>query len=296
MPRARLIVYLLIFLALTPRGSRAQTQAGSASPNDVQPRLADRGTGVPTSMFGTYVREGEWLVYPFFEHYRANTFEYKPSELGYPGETDFRGRFRAHEALLFVGYGVTSDVAVELEMAYIRASLDRAAMDASGVPARLSESGLGDVEGQVRWRWRRETAARPEFFSFVEAVVPRGRDQALIGTSAWELKVGSGLVRGFSWGTITARAAIEYAAGSSSRLDLGEYAVEYLKRLSPAWRVYIGIEGTQDEVGLITEAQWHLSRHAFVRLNSGWGLTSKAADWAPEIGVVFTLPTRRTSR
>jgi hypothetical protein len=31
-------------------------------------------------------------------------------------------------------------------------------------------------------------------------------------------------------------------------------------------------------VSLITEAQWHLSRRAFLRLNNGLGLTSKAID------------------
>jgi hypothetical protein len=73
---------------------------------------------------------------------------------------------------------------------------------------------------------------------------------------------------------------------------VGEYAVEYLKRLSPAWRVYAGIEGTQDELSLLGEIQWHFGRHAFLRVNNGVGLTSKATDWAPEIGVVLTFPTR----
>jgi len=40
-------------------------------------------------------------------------------------------------------------------------------------------------------------------------------------------------------------------------------------------------------VSLITEAQWHLSRRAFLRLNNGLGLTSKAIDWTPEVGIVF---------
>jgi hypothetical protein len=245
-------------------------------------------------MFGTYVRRGEWLVYPFFEHYRANAFEYKPSELGYPGDTDYRGRFRAAEALMFVGYGVTSDVAVELEVARIRGTLERPASDSGGGPRRIEESGLGDIEGQVRWRWRRETADRPELFSYGEVVVPHAKEKVLIGTSGWELKGGTGLVRGFGWGTMTVRAAVEYATASTSRWDIGEYAVEYLKRVSPRWRVYVGVEGTQDEVTLITEGQWHVSRRAFIRLNSGWGLTSKATDWAPEIGVVWSFPTRRT--
>jgi hypothetical protein len=91
---------------------------------------------------------------------------------------------------------------------------------------------------------------------------------------------------------VSARAALEYAAGSTSEFDLGEYAVEYLKRLSPRWRLDAAVEGTQDEVSLITEVQWHLGRNVFLRLNNGFGLTSKATDWEPEVGILFTLPTR----
>ncbi|TFH26588.1 MAG: hypothetical protein E4H00_10430 [Myxococcales bacterium] len=133
---------------------------------------------------------------------------------------------------------------------------------------------------------------RPEVFSYFEAVIPHHRDKALIGTSAWQVKAGTGLTRGFSWGTVTARAALEYDASSTSKFDLGEYALEYLKRISPTWRLYAGVEGTQDELSLIGEAQWHFSRSAFLRLNNGFGLSSRATDWAPELGVVFTVPTR----
>ena len=283
-------------LVFVPR-SAAQSAAALPPTGTETPFLRDRGPGVSSSMFGTYVRKGEWLVYPFFEHYRDNDFEYKPAELGAVGEEDYRGRYRANETLFFVAYGLTDDLAVEFEMApYIRASLDKAPTYPSALPTRLEESGVGDIEGQVRWRWRRETADRPEFFSYGEVVVPHASDKPLIGTSGWEFKVGTGLVRGFSWGTLTARAALEYATGSTSQLDLGEYAVEYLRRLSPGWRVYVGVEGVQDEVTVITEAQWHLSRFAFVRINSGWGVTSKATDWAPEVGVVLSLPTRPTPR
>jgi hypothetical protein len=44
--------------------------------------LKDRGTGLPTTLFGTYIRGGDWIVYPFFEYYRDADREYKPSELG----------------------------------------------------------------------------------------------------------------------------------------------------------------------------------------------------------------------
>jgi len=57
--------------------------------------------------------------------------------------------------------------------------------------------------------------------------------------------------------------------------------------------MYIGLEGQQDELSLITEMQWHILPHGFVRLNNGLALTSKATDWTPELGVLFTFPLLR---
>lgn len=265
---------------------QTEAQAGTR-----QVYLDDRGTGIPTSMFGTYIRKGELILYPFYEHYRGNNYEYKPEELGVPGDQDFRGRYRADESIFYLGYGIGDHVAVEFEAAVLRAWLDKAPTDSSRLPARLEESGLGDVEGQVRWRWRRETAERPEVFSYAEIVTPN-RDKVLIGTPGWEYKFGTGVIRGYAWGTLTARAAVEFATASSSPVDIGEYAIEYLKRLSPRWRVYMSVEGTQDETSFIGEAQWHLNEHVFVRLNTGVGLTPKALDWTPELGVVFAWGTR----
>lgn len=262
---------------------------GQPAPSEPSARLRDRGTGVPTSIFGTYVRGGEFLVSPFYEYYRDEDYEYAPEELGHPGEADYRGRYRAHEGLLFLAYGITEDLAIEFEMAVIDASLEKDAADLSTVPARIEESGLGDLEGQLRWRWHRETDRRPEWFSYAEWVAPHHEDKPLIGTAGWQLKFGTGLVRGLAWGTLTARAAVEYDEASSSHFDLGEYAVEYLRRLSPAWRVYAGIEGTQDELELIGEIQWHVASNVFFRFNSGVGVTSKATDWAPDVGIVFSF-------
>jgi hypothetical protein len=295
----------LLAALLSSQTPPATAQSGQPAPERVSgpairppdtpadpPFLDDRGSGIPTSMFGTYIRRGELLVYPFFEHYRDRNFEYKPSELGVEGALDFRGRYRANESLIWVAYGLTDDLAIEWETAVISATFDKSPADPSALPGRIRQRGLGDVEGQLRWRWRRETARRPELFSYGEVVVPHARDQAFRGTEGWELKFGTGLVRGFRWGTVTARAAVEYAEASSSPFDIGEYAVEYLRRLSPSWRVYLGLEGTQDEVSAIAEVQWFLSPHVFVKMNNGVGLTSKATDWAPEVGVVFVIPTR----
>jgi hypothetical protein len=254
--------------------------------------LRDRGTGVPSSMFATYIRRGEFIIYPFFEYYRDHDLEYNPSELGFQGDQDYRGRYRARENLFFFGYGLTDDLAVEFEAAMIRATLEKAPDDLSTVPARIEESGLADIEAQIRWRWLRENERRPEFFSYGEVVFPHSTDKVLIGTPDWELKFGTGLIRGFMWGTITARAAVEYAKASTSEFDVGEYAIEYMKQVSPSWRLYAGLEGTQDELSFISEAQWHVTRYVAIKLNNGVGLTSKAVDWEPEVGVMFTIPTR----
>lgn len=249
-------------------------------------RLRDRGPGIPTSMFGTSVGARELLVYPFFEYYRDRNAEYSPQELGYVLDEDFRGKFRASEGLIFLGYGVSDRLALELEAAVITAWQEKSPDDPTAMPSRLEESGLGDVEGQVRWRWNRETEHRPEYFSYFETVLPLQKSKKLIGTPEWEFKLGTGVVRGFKWGTTTLRTAIEYDEGS---VALGEMAIEYLKRVSARLRVLAAVEGTQDEVELITETQWSLRRNLVLKLNNAFGVTSKATDWAPEVGLLFSF-------
>ncbi|HEX6314030.1 MAG TPA: hypothetical protein VFZ73_04190 [Gemmatimonadaceae bacterium] len=271
-----IVAALMIF---APRDGIAQ---------DAMNRSRDRGPGIPTSMFGTYIERGEWLLYPFFEYYRDNNLEYSPDEFGFGLDADFRGRYRASEGLVFLAYGLTDRLAFEMEAAVIDARLTKAPDDPSGMPTELTESGLGDVEGQLRYRWNRETDRAPEVFSYFETVFPLQKDKLLIGTPDWEFKFGTGAVRGFSFGTMTVRAAMEYDAADGN-LALGEVAVEYLRRVHDAVRVYAGIEGTQDEIEGIAEIQWWLSRSMVLKLNNAFGLTSKATDWAPEVGVLFRL-------
>lgn len=261
-----------------------------ASPVIAQDRLRDRGPGTPTSMFGTYIEKGELLVYPFFEYYYDHDAEYSPEELGYGEDVDFRGMYRAAEGLIFLGYGLTDDIAIEFEGAVIDATQEMSSEDTFTEPDEISESGVGDVQTQIDVRWLRETDSRPAIFSYFEVVYPLQKDKVLIGTSDWEFKLGTGAVRGFRWGTVTIRAAFEYSR-DEDKFELGEMAVEYLRRLSERWRIYVGVEGAQDEVELITEAQLHLSRRAFIKINNAFGITSKATDWAPEIGVMFSIPT-----
>ncbi len=263
---------------------------GSAAGQEELPTyLRDRGTGVSSSMFGTYIRRGEFFVYPFYEYYRDGDLEYEPADFGYGLMQEYRGRYRAHEGLLFLGLGLTDWLVFEVEAAVIDARLIKAANDTSAMPDTLRESGLGDVESQLRWRWSRETGRTPEFFSFFETVFPLQKDKVLIGTADWEFKLGVGVIKGFRWGTLTLRTAVAYDR-AERKTEFGEYAIEYLKRVSKLLRITLLVEGEEDEVELIGDTQWHVAQRVFIRLNAGIGLTSKATDFAPEVGVVFSIP------
>jgi len=292
--RARRIGRMLILtLALVPAfriaGAEEPPQpdappAGAAS----APYLLDRGTGIATSMFGTYVRKGEWLAYAFYEYTKNSDFEYAPEDIGLVGNQEFFGSLKEHEHLLFLSYGLSDRLAVELEGSLsTRATLERPAADTSGGPGRLSESGLGDVEAQARWRWSGETARRPELFSYFEVGFPLQKDKVIIGTQDWEYGLGMGLIKGHTWGTLTGRLSILYDRAEGA-LESGEFAIEYLKRVSPVWRLVAAVEGESDEVELILEAQARLHPHVLLKVNSGFGVTSKAADIAPEVGVLFS--------
>ncbi len=272
-------------LALT---AAAWATAGPAGAQESFDRTRDRGAGIPTSMFGTYIEKGELLLYPFFEYYHDSDAEYSPDEFGYGLDEDFRGKYRAYEGLIFLGYGLSDRLAVEFEAAVISAKQHKSPDDPTDMPDVLEESGLGDVEGQLRWRWNTETESLPEFFSYFETVFPLQKKKQLIGTQDWEFKLGTGVVRGFSWGTATLRLAAEYDASENS-VAFGEYALEYLKRISAGLRVFVAVEGSEDEVELITEAQAFLAPNVFLKLNNAFGLTSKATDWAPEVGVMISL-------
>ncbi len=263
-------------------------QVESASAEEQLPYyLYDRGTGIPTSMFGTYVRPGELLVYPFMEYYWDSDYEYSPEELGYDIDIDYRGKYEAIEGLIFLGYGIDNHWALEFEVAIIAASLEKSSEDTSTMPNEIEESGLGDVEGQVRYRWFAEKERRPEIFNYFEYVIPTQEEGSLIGTTDWEFKLGIGTVKGFSWGTLTLRAAVEHDMAEDTT-ELDETAIEYLKRLSPKWRVFLAIEGAQDEWECIPEIQWHFRPNMFLKLNSAFATTSKAEDWAPEIGLMIS--------
>jgi hypothetical protein len=190
--------------------------------------------------------------------------------------------------LIFIAYGISDRLALEFEAGVIDAKLNKSPHDTTTLPGESKESGLSDVEGQIRWRWNRESVKSPEFFTYFEYVLPTGEKNSLIGTSNWEFKLGTGLVKGYHWGTITFRLAFEYDTGEKS-LAPGEYAFEYLKRLSKRFRFFAMVEGADDELAFIPEIQWFISRNVFLKANNGFGFTSKATDFAPEVGIMFSF-------
>lgn len=278
-----------MLLAVLVLGTPATTVAQQALPA----YLKDRGTGVASSMFGTYIRKGDVIVYPYWEYYLDHDKEYKPAELGFGLDQDFRGRYRESEYLFFLAYGLTDNIAVQTELAWATASLNKSSSDSSAMPSRIQESGLTSFETQLRWRGWRETASRPEVWGYVDVVYPINKRAIIIGSDGWDIESGIGVTRGFTWGTVTARASVIYESASSTKWDAGEYGIEFLKRLSPSWRIFAAVQGAGDEISAITEAQWHVSSRMFIRFNQEIGLTSLATDWEPQLGVLFTLPTIR---
>src|SRR5262245_31872501 len=129
--------------------------------------LKDRGPGMSTSQFGTYIEQKEWLVYPFFEYTLNNHEEYKPTELGFNDHSDQLGKLTESEALIYVAYGLGDRMMFEIEPAYwTSAKLKKASDDPSNQPEEIKESGFGDLDMQFRWRWTKESERRPELFSF----------------------------------------------------------------------------------------------------------------------------------
>lgn len=278
-----------LVVALLIAGAAVVWWPATSVAQDLPEYLRDRGPGIPVSQFGTYIEKGQFLIYPFYEYYHDKNFEYEPGDFGFGSKQELRGRYRAHEGILFLGYGISDRLALEFEAGVISAKLTKSPNDTTAMPDTLKDDGLSDVEAQLRWRWNRESASSPEFFNYFETVFPTGKKNSLIGTADWEFKLGFGLVKGFGWGTMTVRAAVEYDA-AEKKVGTGEYAVEYLKRVSRAFRLFAMVEGSEDEISLIPEIQWHVSRNVFFKGNVGFGLTSKATDYAPEIGVMFVLP------
>jgi hypothetical protein len=250
--------------------------------------LRDRGTGIPLSIFGSYINKGALLIYPFYEYYYDSNMEYEPADLGFGSREEYRGRYRANEFLIFIAYGISDQLAIEFEAGVISAKLNKSDYDNSAMPPNIDESGLSDVEGQIRWRWSHESTMTPELYNYFEFVLPTGKKYKLIGTSNWEFKLGLGLIKGFRWGTITTRAALDYSHGEK-KIEMGEFALEYLKKISSSFNLFVMFEGSEDEISLVPGIHWDISRTVLLRVNTGIGVTSKATDLAPEVGMIFSF-------
>ena len=249
--------------------------------------LADRGDAIRTSLIGTYVRPKEFVFYPFYEYTRTRNFEYTPSEVGGVGSTDFQGKKYEREFLVFLGYAFSDSLLIEFESAlHSTVEFRKAPDDTSNAPAQLRESGVGDTEAQIRWRIAKETETRPDITVFFETVFPFQRSKKLLGTQDWQFASGAVLTKGYSFGTLSLRGGVGYDRGDR-KFKVDEYAIDYLKKLSPAWRVALSLEGHESELSIIGEVQYTLSKDAILKINSGFGLSNKDKAFAPEIGVLF---------
>lgn len=284
MQRTHSLVLAMVSCALASSAQLALAQGASGL------AYRDREDGIPTSLFGTYIRPREFLFYPFYEYSHYRKFEYSPKELGIVGtgaDDEFFGKAKEHEYLLFMAYAFNDSFAIEFESAlHSRIDFTKASNDPTASPSRLRESGLGDTEVNLRYRYLRETSARPEVTFFFKTVFPLQKRKRLLGTQDWEFSPGVVLTKEFSFGTLAARFSAAYDRGDR-KFEFSEYAVDFVKRLSENWRMVLSVEGEQDEVSVIGELQYRIARNAVLKINSGFGVTKKAPNFAPEIGVLF---------
>lgn len=267
--------------------------AAAAQVGDSARYTRDRGTGVPASLFGTHIRKGELLVYPFFEYLQDKDHEYQPEEFGVGPDVDFRAKLRSYAGQLWIGYGVTDWLALEFEAAYVHSRLERSPQDT--FPTRLprEETGITDIETHVRARFMSESRKKPELFAYAEIVFPTQPNSFLIGEPDLDIKPGVGFVKALPFGTIQGRLGLEYNR-PESKLDFGEISLEWIRRFSPALRVHVIFEGGEtgalDEWELIPGMLLRLSDRLSVKFDSQLGLSSKSADWVPQIGLMFSFP------
>ena len=76
--------------------------------------------------------------------------------------------------------------------------------------------------------------------------------------------------------------ALDYNTGEKN-IEPGEYALEYLERLSDHFRIFMMIEGSQDEASFVLGMQWFITPGIMLNANTGIGVTSKATDFASEV-------------
>ena len=266
--------------------------AACVSSTAVLAAQGDRGTGIRTSMVETYVEPHQLLIYPFAAYSWDHNYEYQPTMFGFGRDQDFRGHYRTTEAAFFLAYGVSDWLALELEGSQITATFEKAPADTFGTPARIRETGVADIAGQLRLRLGHERGRRPEFFASVEVLPPMHAGRVLIGDAQWNVKSEIGAVRAYRWGTMTFRTTIEYNRGDT-HWDLGETSLEYLRQLSPAWRILLGIEGGEggapDDWVLVTAGRWRIARGLDFKFANGLGIFSKSNDWESQIGLLLTL-------
>lgn len=249
--------------------------------------------GIPLSLFGSFIKENEHILYLFYEYGHDADSEYTPGELGFTGDpviqdTDYRGERTYHEALMFYSYAFTDRLAFEIEAAvYQYQELIRDPNDTNNIPGvgrSLEESGFGSVQSELRYFLGKGR----EYYAYTEVEFPFQKDKKLIGAQDWEFVQGFGKISELASGTLLARISIKYDR-AETEVGLGEYALEYIKDLQSGTRLYGGIEGEDDEISFIGEVQFHIATNAVLKLNTGIGLTSKAEDIAPEIGVLWTF-------
>jgi hypothetical protein len=251
--------------------------------------LRDRGPGMQTSLNATYLAEKEFLFYPFYEYNFVVNEEYIPMDLGYDVDQAYEAKSSSHEALLYLGYGISDWLIAEAEVAFINFTQQKSSSDNSTMPSPYKESGIENIDFQLRWRYWKETSKKPELFSNFVLAVPSAGSNKIIGLTGYDFKFASGLIKGFRFGTMIVSSSFQYNT-YDSQFDFLGLDIEYVKRLNDKFRVYVGFDGLPipDAFAVSTNLQIFPKPWMFIRLGNSFGIGSSGLiDFNQEIGVAI---------
>jgi hypothetical protein len=235
--------------------------------------------GVRSSMFETYVRPHQWLIFlisrtpPTQHRLHARRFRLRRGYERAPGPVPEYRSAAVHcvwpDRLAGTRGGRVGH----------HRDIRQSSRDTSAAPARIHESGFADWAVQARMRLARQHGRWPQVFAAFEILPPTQRGKKLIGDLHWNLKGEIGLAREYGWGTMSARTTIEYNRGDH-HWDLGETSLEYMRQVSSAGRLFFAIEGGEggalDEWVFVSAGQWRVGDGLFVKFANSFGLQWKS--------------------
>jgi hypothetical protein len=227
--------------------------------------------------------------------------------------TPVKSKFRSVNANVFARYGLADDVELDLSVPYVFAeqevdpSLSRIATNPPQRFERRDHSGLGDVNGALRWAALHEEGMIPETTVSLTVKSDTGDIERNLGTGFWTLGAGVSLVKTIDpvvfFGSLGYTAVLEKNAidpGDQIPYSLGmgfslNDRVSFSTSLAGTALLRTEVNGREipgsgaDLHSLNFAVTIQLARHVFFEPFVNFGLTEESTDFVAGINIPFRL-------